>query len=213
MRAGDRRHSTSWVLRTSVRKPRTEAFGWYGEPPGRNGSEARRPPQGDTPAQTRTRHRTTSVLVSVLRGHANYYGVPGNSPALKSFRHQVRDAWHRQLQRRSQRARWTRKNESASNLASLYRSSGSVIHDRNDASTLSALARRPEVGARCGKSARRALCGGGRKGVPTATAVASLKNLNRYPAVVGEGVPASTIGNAPILSVAPAAGQVPQPGR
>jgi len=47
-------------------------------------------------------------LVSVLRGHANYYGVPGNSPALKSFRHQVRDAWHRQLQRRSQRARWTK---------------------------------------------------------------------------------------------------------
>lgn len=46
-------------------------------------------------------------LVSVLRGHANYYGVPGNSPALKSFRRQVCDAWHRQLQRRSQRARWT----------------------------------------------------------------------------------------------------------
>lgn len=46
-------------------------------------------------------------LVSVLRGHANYYGVQGNSSALKSFRHEVRDAWHWQLQRRSQRARWT----------------------------------------------------------------------------------------------------------
>lgn len=46
-------------------------------------------------------------LVSVLRGHANYYGVPGNSSALKSFRHQVRQEWLRQLQRRSQRARWT----------------------------------------------------------------------------------------------------------
>ena len=46
-------------------------------------------------------------LVQVLRGHANYYGVPGNSSALASFRFQVRDFWHRQLQRRSQRARWT----------------------------------------------------------------------------------------------------------
>ncbi len=46
-------------------------------------------------------------LVAVLRGHANYYGVPGNSSALGSFRHQIRSQWHRQLQRRSQRARWT----------------------------------------------------------------------------------------------------------
>jgi RNA-directed DNA polymerase len=47
-------------------------------------------------------------LTAVLRGHANYYGVPGNSSALRSFRHQVRSEWHRQLQRRSQRARWTK---------------------------------------------------------------------------------------------------------
>jgi group II intron reverse transcriptase/maturase len=47
-------------------------------------------------------------LRAVLRGHANYYGVPGNSTAMASFRHQVRIAWHRQLQRRSQRARWTK---------------------------------------------------------------------------------------------------------
>jgi RNA-directed DNA polymerase len=46
-------------------------------------------------------------LLAVLRGHANYYGVPGNSKALASFRHQVKQAWHRRLQRRSQRARWT----------------------------------------------------------------------------------------------------------
>jgi len=46
-------------------------------------------------------------LQAVLRGHANYYGVPGNSSALVSFRHQVRSEWHRQLQRRSQRAKWT----------------------------------------------------------------------------------------------------------
>ena len=46
-------------------------------------------------------------LSAVLRGHYNYYGVPGNARALSSFRHQVRESWHRSLQRRSQRARWT----------------------------------------------------------------------------------------------------------
>lgn len=48
-------------------------------------------------------------LLSVLRGHANYYGVPGNSSAMKSFRYQVRNFWHHVLQRRSQRAKWTTK--------------------------------------------------------------------------------------------------------
>jgi RNA-directed DNA polymerase len=47
-------------------------------------------------------------LRAVLRGHAQYYGVPGNSSAMASFRHQVRNEWHRQLQRRSQRAKWTK---------------------------------------------------------------------------------------------------------
>lgn len=46
-------------------------------------------------------------LVTVLRGHANYYGVPGNTRALASFRQELRYEWHRQLQRRSQRAGWT----------------------------------------------------------------------------------------------------------
>jgi group II intron reverse transcriptase/maturase len=43
----------------------------------------------------------------VLLGHYNYYGVPGNTRTMGSFRHQVREYWHRTLQRRSQRARWT----------------------------------------------------------------------------------------------------------
>lgn len=47
-------------------------------------------------------------LVAVLRGHANYYGVPGNSGALRSFRRSVRYYWHQALQRRSQKGRWTR---------------------------------------------------------------------------------------------------------
>ena len=46
-------------------------------------------------------------LSSVLRGHYRYYGVPGNYRALHSFGRHVRNAWHRMLQGRSQRARWT----------------------------------------------------------------------------------------------------------
>lgn len=47
-------------------------------------------------------------LCSVLRGHYNYYGLPTNFPALRSFRDAVRRAWLQRLQRRSQRARMTR---------------------------------------------------------------------------------------------------------
>lgn len=49
-------------------------------------------------------------LRSVLTGHLNYYGVPGNSEALATFRfHLVRD-WWTALRRRGQRSRlsWTR---------------------------------------------------------------------------------------------------------
>jgi group II intron reverse transcriptase/maturase len=45
-------------------------------------------------------------LSAVVRGHARYYGVPTNSRALASFRRAVEQAWHRSLQKRSQRARW-----------------------------------------------------------------------------------------------------------
>jgi RNA-directed DNA polymerase len=45
-------------------------------------------------------------LSSVLHGHYRYYGVPTNSKALHQFRERVRASWHRQLQRRSQRASW-----------------------------------------------------------------------------------------------------------
>jgi RNA-directed DNA polymerase len=46
-------------------------------------------------------------LNAVLRGHYNYYGVPGNFRALQSFRDSVRRSWHRALQTRSQRGRWS----------------------------------------------------------------------------------------------------------
>jgi group II intron reverse transcriptase/maturase len=46
-------------------------------------------------------------LSQVLEGHYRYYGVPTNFDAMHSFRERVQWIWHRVLQRRSQRARWT----------------------------------------------------------------------------------------------------------
>lgn len=40
---------------------------------------------------------------AVLRGHNQYYGVPLNSTAVKSFAYYVSHLWHRSLRRRSQR--------------------------------------------------------------------------------------------------------------
>jgi group II intron reverse transcriptase/maturase len=60
----------------------------------------------------RSRHKPVKVqykwLTRVLEGHYRYYGVPTNYRSLQQFREQVRLTWHRQLQRRSQRAAWTR---------------------------------------------------------------------------------------------------------
>lgn len=49
-----------------------------------------------------------SWLCSVLRGHYEYYGVPGNYHALELVRQRIETQWHRRLQRRSQRARWSK---------------------------------------------------------------------------------------------------------
>ncbi|MGH2843645.1 MAG: group II intron reverse transcriptase/maturase [Solirubrobacteraceae bacterium] len=46
-------------------------------------------------------------LASVLRGHANYYGVPGNQRALYAFRSEAVRLWFMALRRRSQRTRLT----------------------------------------------------------------------------------------------------------
>ena len=42
-------------------------------------------------------------LASVLRGHYNYYAVPGNSDAIQAFRNQATRHWYQALRRRSQR--------------------------------------------------------------------------------------------------------------
>ena len=51
-------------------------------------------------------------LGTVLRGHYQYYGVPGNSYGLRRFQRQVIYLWYRVLRRRSQRTRltWERMN-------------------------------------------------------------------------------------------------------
>jgi RNA-directed DNA polymerase len=52
-------------------------------------------------------------LGSVIRGHYNYYAVPGNADALNAFRRQVTKLWLKALRRRSQKGRnltWDRFN-------------------------------------------------------------------------------------------------------
>ena len=51
-----------------------------------------------------------AYLGAVVRGHIQYYGVPGNIPALQAFHNAVTRLWRRVLSRRSQRAQvnWTR---------------------------------------------------------------------------------------------------------
>ena len=51
-----------------------------------------------------------SWLAAVVRGHARYYGVPGNSPRLQAFRFAIGRLWYRALRRRSQndRSSWQR---------------------------------------------------------------------------------------------------------
>ena len=59
----------------------------------------------------RRRHERIPIthqwLCSVLRGHYNYYGVPGNLLAMRLFRGQLQRAWYRQLEGRSQRGQRT----------------------------------------------------------------------------------------------------------
>jgi group II intron reverse transcriptase/maturase len=49
-------------------------------------------------------------LGSVLRGHCQYYGIPGNRRAVARFRDQASRLWHQALSRRSQKGRvkWDR---------------------------------------------------------------------------------------------------------
>ena len=68
-------------------------------------------------SQTLRRKRSLPIslqgqwLRSVIRGHFNYYAVPGNADALNAFRTQAIRSWLKALRRRSQKGRnltWTR---------------------------------------------------------------------------------------------------------
>jgi group II intron reverse transcriptase/maturase len=48
-------------------------------------------------------------LSAVVRGHLQYFAVPTNAKAIASFCYHLKHAWHRSLQRRSQRAAWSAK--------------------------------------------------------------------------------------------------------
>jgi group II intron reverse transcriptase/maturase len=50
---------------------------------------------------------TAKWLTSVVRGSFQYHAVPDNEKQLRAFRNDVQRLWLRQLQRRSQRSRWT----------------------------------------------------------------------------------------------------------
>jgi len=65
-------------------------------------------------------------LASLIRGHCNYYAVPGNSDAIIQFRTQAARHWCRALRRRSQRHRldWERMNR----LANRWLPPARVVH-------------------------------------------------------------------------------------
>lgn len=50
---------------------------------------------------------TLKWLQSVVRGYFQYHAIPGNSERLEEFRKNVLLLWHRSLQRRSQKTRWS----------------------------------------------------------------------------------------------------------
>jgi RNA-directed DNA polymerase len=51
--------------------------------------------------------QTGKRLERVVRGYFNYHAIPGNLPALTTFRQTVGRYWRQTLRRRSQRSRWT----------------------------------------------------------------------------------------------------------
>jgi group II intron reverse transcriptase/maturase len=65
-------------------------------------------------------------LGSVVRGHCQYYGIPGNSAAIRRFRDEVARLWRRALGRRSQRGRVTW--ERLSRLAKKWLPPAHIVH-------------------------------------------------------------------------------------
>jgi RNA-directed DNA polymerase len=66
-------------------------------------------------------------LRSVLRGHYNYYAVPGNSQALSAFKTAISHAWLHALRRRSHKGRSMNWNK-MSNLIRFWLPSPKIVH-------------------------------------------------------------------------------------
>lgn len=84
----------------------------------RTSRKKRRAKLAELKAETRKRRHRPVVeqhawLVQVLMGHYRYYAVPTNYEALQQFQSRVTRMWHRWLQRRSQKGRWSRKRQVA----------------------------------------------------------------------------------------------------
>ena len=98
-------------------------------------------------------------LAQVLRGWMAYYAVPMSAPAITAFRHHMIDRWLGALRWRGQQRRlaWTRMKMIANRYLPYPSHPASVAR--------TAVPRHSsKVGARCGSSARRDLCGG-RQGI------------------------------------------------
>ncbi len=93
-------------------------------------------------------------LASVVRGHSNYYAVPGNIDAVTAFHNQAARHWHRALRRRSQRTRLTW--ERMHRLDKRWLPTDRIQHP----GPTCALTPKPKPGAQCVRRARWDLRGG-----------------------------------------------------
>src|SRR5215469_1784680 len=75
--------------------------------------------------------QTGQWLKSIVRGHLNYYAVPGNAASLSSFRHRLLVHWWHSVRRRSQKhpIPWTRMLD----LATRWLPAPQVLHPYPDA--------------------------------------------------------------------------------
>jgi len=73
---------------------------------------------------------TGKWLCSVIKGHMNYYAVPGNYKAISLFRYRVSQLWYRALKRRSQKHRITC--EYMNKLTKRYLPAAKILHPYPD---------------------------------------------------------------------------------
>ena len=106
--SGNRRRSTFWGSRTTVRRPGRDASGWGGKP---SAKRMNRTLQRVGERLWRQRHadhwEVGKWLSRVLNGWLNYFAVPGSTRWLRGFCYLLQRRWLRALRRRSQRDRFS----------------------------------------------------------------------------------------------------------